>query len=93
MALSPNNPLVAAQRVQQDGLAQDNSELTARGIEPLTAETVPYYSAWTRTDVALTAALAGLIANDVRQILNCARICALLLFVIVCVLMSRVLPL
>ena len=81
--------LKIAERVQHDGLVQDNNELTVRGIEPATAEAVPFYSAWTRTDVALTAALVGLIANDIRQILNYAKVCALTLIVIAALIAFR----
>jgi hypothetical protein len=75
-------PAEMAADVQQMGLAGDNGRLAQAGIEPVTPEAVPYYAAWTRTDIALSASLLCMIANDMRELVKYAKLAVGLLFLI-----------
>lgn len=75
-------PIETAAKVQQMGLAGDNASLAQDGITPVTPEAMPYYVAWTRTDIALSAALLGIIADDMRELVKYAKLAVVLLFLI-----------
>lgn len=73
-----------AGKVQDTGMAGDALKLQQRGFKPYTAEAVPQYTAWIREDLCLSAALLGIIAEELRWIRRCAMalvvICGLVAF-------------
>ena len=76
------SPLEIAGQVQQIGLAGDNETLANNGILPVTNDAMPYYAAWTRTDIALSAALLSGIAIDLREIVKYTKLIFWVLFFI-----------
>jgi uncharacterized protein YybS (DUF2232 family) len=81
-----SSPIEIASEVQRTGLIRDNEELEQKGISPVTEEAVPYYTAWTRTGVALASALLALIATDTRELVKYAKLITVLLAMIAIVL-------
>lgn len=71
-----DSPLQIAMGVQERGVVREDGELRKLGIDPVGPNAAPYYAAWTRTDIALSAALLGMIANDSREILKYIKIIA-----------------
>ena len=76
-------PIEIAAEVQRSGLIRNNDELASHGIAPCTVEAIPHYLAWTRTDLALSVAILGLIANDARSLAKQAKLIAIAVWVIV----------
>ena len=76
------SPVELAADVQASGLERDSRYLETRSIGPMSKEATPFYVAWTRTDITLIAALLGFVATYLKQILECTKLIAFLLFVI-----------
>jgi hypothetical protein len=78
----PKLPIEIAATVQQAGDTREEQEITDLGFEPYSQEAMPFYTARARSDIKLSAALLGIIANDVRVLATCAKLIVGLLILI-----------